>query len=72
MLRLTPSIHLSLGLPLLRVPSVSQSKTFSGSLFPACRYSLRKIVIVPPTSQNTKEYCTQNYYKISLILLFEM
>jgi hypothetical protein len=31
-LRLTPSIHLSLGLPLLRVPS----KIFSGSLFPFC------------------------------------
>jgi hypothetical protein len=34
MLRLTPSIHLSLGLPLLRVPSGSHSKMFSGSLFP--------------------------------------
>jgi hypothetical protein len=34
MLRLTPSIHLYLGLPLLHVPSGSHSKTFSGSLFP--------------------------------------
>jgi hypothetical protein len=34
MLRLTPSIHLSLGLPLLRVPSGSHSKIFRGSLFP--------------------------------------
>jgi hypothetical protein len=33
MLRLTPSIHLSLGLPLLRFPSGSHSKIFSGSLF---------------------------------------
>jgi hypothetical protein len=33
MLRLTPSIHLSLGLPLLSVPSGSHSKIFSGSLF---------------------------------------
>jgi hypothetical protein len=31
-LRLTPSIHLSLCLPLLRVPSGSHSKMFSGSL----------------------------------------
>jgi hypothetical protein len=34
MLRLTPSIHLSLGLHLLRVPSGSHSKTFIDSLFP--------------------------------------
>jgi hypothetical protein len=34
MLRLIPSIHLSLGLPLLRVPSGYHSKVFSGSLFP--------------------------------------
>jgi hypothetical protein len=32
--RLTPSIHLSLGLPLLRVPSGSHSTIFRGSLFP--------------------------------------
>jgi hypothetical protein len=38
MLRLTPSIHLSLGLPLLRVPSGSQSNIFSGSLFPFNSY----------------------------------
>jgi hypothetical protein len=31
MLRLIPSIHLSLGPPLLRVPSGSLSKIFSGS-----------------------------------------
>jgi hypothetical protein len=39
MLRLTPSIHLSLGLPLLRVPSGSHSKTFSGSLFPGILFT---------------------------------
>jgi hypothetical protein len=39
MLRLTPSIHRSLGLPLLRVPSGSHSKTFSGSLFPGILFT---------------------------------
>jgi hypothetical protein len=34
-----PSIHRSLGLPLLRVPSGSHSKTFSGSLFPAILFT---------------------------------
>jgi hypothetical protein len=34
MLRLTQSVHLSLGCPLLRVPSGFHSKIFSGSLFP--------------------------------------
>jgi hypothetical protein len=39
MLRLTPAIHLSLGLPLLRVPSGSHSKIFSGSLFPVILFT---------------------------------
>jgi hypothetical protein len=39
MLRLTPSIHRSLGLPLLRVPSGSHSKIFSGSLFPGILFT---------------------------------
>jgi hypothetical protein len=39
MLRLTPSIHLSLGLPLLLVPSGSHSKIFSGSLFPGILFT---------------------------------
>jgi hypothetical protein len=39
MLRLTPSVHLSLGLPLLRVPSGSHSKIFSGSLFPVILFT---------------------------------
>jgi hypothetical protein len=39
MLRLTPSIHLSLGLPLLRVPFGSHSKIFSDSLFPGIRFT---------------------------------
>jgi hypothetical protein len=39
MLRLTPSIHRSLDLPLLRVPSGSHSKTFSGSLFPGILFT---------------------------------
>jgi hypothetical protein len=39
MFRLTPSIHLSLGLPLLRVPSGSHSKIFSGSLFPGILFT---------------------------------
>jgi hypothetical protein len=39
MLRLTPSIHRSLGLPLLRVPSGSHSKTFSGSPFPGILFT---------------------------------
>jgi hypothetical protein len=38
-LRLTPSIHLSLGLPLLRVPSGSHYKIFSGSLFPGILFT---------------------------------
>jgi hypothetical protein len=33
----TPSIHLSLGLPLLRVPSGSHSTIFSGNVFPGIR-----------------------------------
>jgi hypothetical protein len=41
MLRLTPSIHHSLGLPLLRVPSGSHSKTFSGSLFPGILFTFK-------------------------------
>jgi hypothetical protein len=39
MLRLTPSIHLSLGLSLLRVLSGSNSKIFSGSLFPGILFT---------------------------------
>jgi hypothetical protein len=39
MLRLTPSIHLSLGLPLLRVPSGSHYKIFRGSLFPGVLFT---------------------------------
>jgi hypothetical protein len=39
MLRLTPSIHLSLCLPLLRVPSRSHSKMISGSLFPGILFT---------------------------------
>jgi hypothetical protein len=38
MLRLTPSIHLSLGLT-LRVPSGFHSKIFSGSLFPGILFT---------------------------------
>jgi hypothetical protein len=41
MLRLTPSIHLSLGLPLLHVPSGSHSNIFSGSLFPGILFTCR-------------------------------
>jgi hypothetical protein len=39
MLRPTPSTHLSLGLPLLRVPSGSHSKIFYGSLFPGIPFT---------------------------------
>jgi hypothetical protein len=39
MLRLTPFIRFSLGLPLLRVPSGSHSKMFSGSLFPSILFT---------------------------------
>jgi hypothetical protein len=39
MLRLTPSIQLSLGLHLLRVPSGSYSNTLSGSLFPGILFT---------------------------------
>jgi hypothetical protein len=39
MLRLTPSIHRYLGLPLLHVPSGSHSKTFNGSLFPGILFT---------------------------------
>jgi hypothetical protein len=46
MLRLTPSIHRFLGLPLLRVPSGSHSKTFSGSLFPGILFTCPDIVAV--------------------------
>jgi hypothetical protein len=49
MLRLTPSIHLSLGLPLLRVPSGSHSKIFSSSLFlfmSVCFYLLLLLLLL--------------------------
>jgi hypothetical protein len=39
MLRLTPSIHLSLSLPLLRVPSGVPIIKFSGSLFPGILFT---------------------------------
>jgi hypothetical protein len=39
MLRRTPTMHLSLGLPLLRVPSGSHSKIFGGSLFPGILFT---------------------------------
>jgi hypothetical protein len=45
MLRLTPSIHLSLGLPLLRVPSGSHSKIFSGCLFPGILFTCPNLVL---------------------------
>jgi hypothetical protein len=46
MLLLTPSIHLSLRLPLLRIPSGSHSKIFSGSLFLAVSLHVQTIVAV--------------------------
>jgi hypothetical protein len=42
MLRLTPSIRLSLGLPLLRVHSGFHYKIFSGSLFPGILFTCPK------------------------------
>jgi hypothetical protein len=62
MLRLTPSIHLSLSLPLLRVPYGSHSKIFRGSLFPGIlftcpnhrsRFSLLTSKMFFPTSMIT-------------------
>jgi hypothetical protein len=39
MLYLTPSVHLSSGVPLIRIPSGSNSKIFRGSLFPGILFT---------------------------------
>jgi hypothetical protein len=61
MLRLTTSIHRSLGLPILRVPSGSHSKNFSGSLFPG-------ILFTCPNNFNLKKNYWNQYTSTIMII----
>jgi hypothetical protein len=63
MLRLTLSIHLSLRLPFLRVPSVSHSKIFRGSLFPGILFTC------PNHRSRFSSITSKMFYPTSMIAL---
>jgi hypothetical protein len=66
MLRLTPSIHRSLGLHLLRFPSGSHSKTFSGSLFPGILFTC------PDHRSRFSSVTSKMFFRTSMTMIYSI